>query len=235
MAQRLKKWIWILAILFFISGAPLIFLKTNISAVDKIRCKTQYGQCDKVDEGKLNKFYEQNLFLLSAQRVRDEMKQDFQNRSVSVQKVFPKELVVILDKRKPLVALKKESLEDAVFLMDRDGVVMSVVRKSSLPTLILWKDADLVVGEMVEEEIWQAAELLFITNRTQQAEEGEYRNQKDNFFSTLLPNGVKVYYPLGRDPEVLVGALQLILTRSRIDGKTPTLIDLQYSNPVLRY
>ena len=216
-------------------GAPLILLKSSISTIESIRCKTQYGPCDETDEGKLKEFYGQNLFLLGSRRIESRMKEDFQNRSVSVQKVFPKELVVILDKRKPIVALKKESLEDGVFLLDRDRVVISFTVKSSLPTLILWKDANLVVGEMVEEKIGQAAELLFITSRTQQGNVGEYKNQKDDFFTVLLPNNVKVYYPLERDTEVLIGALQLILTRSRIDGKMPTLIDLQYSNPVLRY
>ncbi|MDO8503154.1 MAG: hypothetical protein Q7S60_00540 [bacterium] len=234
MAKRLRKWVWVLAILFLLIGAPLILLRGSISTIDMIRCKTQYAPCDETDEGKLKEFYGQNLFLLSGRRVESRMKADFQNRSVSVQKVFPKELVVILDKRKPFVALEKEGLA-GVFLLDQDGVVVSFVNKSSLPILVLWKDANLTIGEMVEEKIKQAALLLFMTNRTQQGNVGDYENQKDDFFTVLLPNNVKVYFPLGRDPSVSIGALQLILTRSRIDGKIPGSIDLRYSNPVLRY
>lgn len=235
MAQRLKKFGWILAILFFLVGTPLILLKSNISAIDNIRCKTQYGPCEETDEEKLKEFYGQNLFLLRGEQVESKMRGEFRTKRVSIQKVFPRKLVVVLDKRKPFIALKKESLEEGMFLLDRDGVVISFVAKSSLPTLVLWFDTNLVVGETVEEKIMEAAKLLFMTNRVQQGNVGEYKNQKDNFFTILLPNNVKVYFPLNRDQDILIGALQLILTRSRIDGKMPSVIDLQYTNPVLRY
>lgn len=235
MGEKLKKWIWILAIFVFLTGTPLVLLRSSFFGIDNIRCKTQYGPCEEADDGKLKEFYGQNLFLLMSQSVESLMKQDFQTRNVSVQKVFPKKLVVVLDKRKPLVALTKEGLENGMFLLDQDGVVIGVTDKSSLPTLRLWKDTNLVVGEKVDPKINQAGELLFITNRALSAESGEYKNLKDDFFVVSIPNSVKVYYSLGRDPRVLIGALQLILTRSRIDGKMPISIDLRYSNPVLRY
>lgn len=234
MAQRLTKWIWILAILFILVGIPLIFLKSNISAIDDIRCKTQYGPCDEIDEEKLKEFYGQNLFLVGSHRVEERLKQNFQNRNVYVQKVFPKKLVVILDRRKPFIALTNEVVT-GVFLLDVEGVVMGISEESPLPVLVLWRDVNFVVGSQVDDKTKQASQILFATKRAQQAEKGEYKNQKDDFFTVVLPNNIKVYYPFERDPAVLIGALQLILTRSRIDGKMPGSIDLRYSNPVLRY
>ena len=198
--------------------------------IDNIKCKTQFGPCGEKDEERLAEFEGESFFSLSEDAVGDELKKDFRNRRVFTEKVFPNTLVVVVEKRKPIIALEEK---EGFFLLDQDGTIIDFGKDSPLPKMSINNGPDsLVVGEKVGEEEKKAADILYLTSKSQKVLDSQ---MADRTLTLELENEVIAYYPLDQDPQVLVGALQLIIARSRIEGRFPKSIDLRYSNPVLKY
>lgn len=228
--RTLKKYVSYLLLVPILIFTAQTLVNKGVVKVQDISCSTQYGPCSFEEEEKLDEFLGENIFTLSASQVKERFREDFTIRQVLVEKRFPGRLRVVLEKRKPLVALRPESLtQDGVFLVDRDGVISDFARQSPLPHLTA--AGDFVVGKKVDDKFLQAVTLLSLTFKTQQSTLGEVKGD----FMKVEVGETEVRYPLERDPKVSVGALQLIMTRSRIDGKLPKTIDLRYSNPVLTY
>lgn len=213
---------------------PLFLIKTDFFHIDEVRCKTQYGPCSANDETIAGNLKGKNLFLVSGSDTVKDLKQSFINKSVLVQKIFPKTIEVFIEKRKPVVALIQEEVGDpGFFLIDKDGVVVSFAKDSQMPLVVVeHKEENLSVGSTVREEIKEAADILYLLYNGQSVTRAEL---KEDFLIAFLPQGSQVYFPLDKEPRSLVGALQLIIARSRIEGNLPKSIDLRYSNPVLKY
>lgn len=210
-----------------------IVLKSQLFNFQSFSCKSQFGPCSRQEEEKIEAFLGQNIIFLNTSQVKGAFRQDFMIRDVFVQKVIPNKLSVFLEKRKPIVAVTvADSGQNGVFLVSREGVVLEFVENSALPQLQVKQGVHLVVGEKVSEEIVSACKILYLTYRLNPEGTRIRAEVSDKELLIGLQDSI-VRYPLDKDPQVLVGALQLILVRSRIDGKLPKSIDLRYSNPVL--
>lgn len=202
--------------------------------IKNVSCQTQYGPCSQKDEELIASFRDKNFFLLSNTRVENTLLQNSVNNKVFIQKVFPNTLKINIEKRKPFISIgQEELLSRGVFILDKDGVISEFVKNSSLPLLVIPPGTrDMGVGVRVGEKIQKAAialSSLYISQKVTKA------NLADDFLSFELPDGINVYFPLDRDPDALIGALQLIVSGSRIEGSLPKSIDLRYSNPVIKY
>ena len=207
-------------------------LRSDLFSIKNFDCKTQYGPCLEEDTEPLKVFLGENLFSVSVQEVEETSMQNFMNRKSTVQRVFPNTLAIVLDKRKPLVALKPQNI-DSQILVDREGVIVEFTQNSPLPIIIVERVLkDLVVGKKLDDEIVVAIQSFYFTYKTNNVMQGNIT--QDSLVFTL-DNLINVNYSLKQDPKVSVGALQLIMSRSRIDGKLPKIIDLRYSKPVIRY
>lgn len=226
-----KQVAFLLIILFI--GIFVFFVTSGLFAIKNISCKTQYGPCVGNNEETLKEFYGKNLFLLNSNKVRRKEESIFSNRRVFVQKVFPNTLSVVIEKRKPLAGVSVGIDKKGVFLVDSDGKVIGFSNISELPTVVIdqtnWKTA---VGQEVADDTLKALQILNLLYKSQSMSSAHIEG---NTLVVDLTSGSRVYLPQDRDPQVLVGALQLILVRSKIDDKIPKTIDLRYSNPVLRY
>lgn len=229
--KKFSKVFKILLVLKLI-GLGVLALTSNVFSINNFDCKTQYGPCLENDNKAYQAFLGKNLFLVNTKEVQNLGLQNFMNRKVSVQRVFPNTLAIVLDKRKPLVALKAIN-SNLLLLADREGVILEFVENSSLPTVVIQQQiTGLSVGQKLDERLITAIQGFYMTYKAQGVQ-GAVLSDKTLRFE--LSDGIIVFYSLDRDPEVSVGALQLILSRSRIEGKLPKIIDLQYSKPVVRY
>lgn len=217
--------------LFLLFAAGVLVYRGQLFSFQSFSCKSQFGLCSAQEEEKIKSFLGRSLFFLDTGDIKEVLSSDFSVKGVFIQKVIPNKLNVFLEKRKPLVAVSVSEFQGGVFLIDREGIVLGFSENSALPLLLVDKDEHLVVGEKVSGKIVAASEILYLTYKLEADKpvKGELQDGK----LLVETQGVDVYYPLDKDPRVLVGALQLILVRSRIDGKLPKSIDLQYSNPVL--
>lgn len=228
------KYAALIILFFFIIGSVILIFQTNLLKISETSCKTQYGPCDPNDEKIISKIQGQSLFFADTGNLAKELGNDFKNRNIFVQKIFPKRISVFVEKRKPQVAFKlSDSQTPGFFVVDEDGVVLGRVSNTPLPTITLNnKDDTLVVGEHLTTREKNAANFVYMTFRSRGQASGFVEN---DFVSVVIEEGITVYYPLDGEPAVSVGALQLILNRSKIDDRLPKEVDLRYSNPVLRY
>ena len=214
----------------------LIFLARSEHVLVKgYNCKTQYGPtCDKKDTDILQGFVGTNFFTLNLKTLESDLKTNFVNEQVAVQRVIPGKINAFIVKRKPIIGAKMIDKEaPGYFLVDKEGVVISFVPDSALG-ILNYRQAEhnLVVGAMADEKFKKASQILYSNLRSFGAKDARLEG---NLLKVTLPEEIVVNYPLDRDILELSGALQLILTRSRIDGKLPREIDLRFKNPVLTY
>lgn len=223
-------------------GIPLIIVgfiiwlvKSEQVFVKYYSCKTQYGPtCDSKDQELLKKYVGSNFFTLNTESIENDLKTSFINERISVQKVIPAKLSAFIVKRKPIVAAKMGSIETSgYFLVDKEGQVLSFVPDSGLGILIYKQEEhNLIVGSYANDKFKKATGILYKSTRTFGTKEALLEG---NVLRIVLPENIVVTFSLDRDPSVQGAALQLILTRAKVDGKLPKTIDLRYKNPVLKY
>lgn len=222
-----------LILLFF--GLITVFLRSNQVLVKNYSCKTQYGPtCDAKDQELLKKYVGANFFTIDTKTVENDLRTNFINERILVQKVIPAKLTAFIVKRKPIVAAKMTGQETfGYFLVDKKGQVLNFVPDSTLGVLLYKQEEhNLVVGSSSNDKFKAAATILYQSMRTFGAKTASLEG---SVLKVELPENILVNYPLDRDPAVLGVSLQLILTRSTIDNKLPRIIDLRYKNPVLTY
>lgn len=235
-ARAIKRFLHSLLLKIILSVLLLalfgLVVRGGLFDIKSIDCKSQFGPCDQKEEEKLNVFLDKNLFTVGKKDVNQALAGNFMNKAVNIQRVFPNRLVVNIKKRKALVAIKIKGWDEGMFLLDKEGVVVDFVKSSGLPSVILNNGDGLIVGKKSEPNLDQVVKILYTAYK---AEGIKIAQLEDGKLSLITKEGVEAIFPLDGDFQVLVGALQLILSRSRIDGKLPKTIDLRYSNPVLRY
>jgi hypothetical protein len=212
--------------------AMLIILKSPVFSINSIECKTQYSPCSDMDQKVLEDFKGKNLIFLKDSEVDLKVTKSFANRKIVVQKIFPGTLSVFVERRKPQVGIRSQTSQDGIFLADGDGIIVEFAKTTSLPIITTNSTQPFVVGESTDQNTLQAIKIMQLVYKSQKTTEG---NLHDDQLDVRLQNGILAIFPLDRDPQVVVGALQLITARIRIDGKVPKSIDLRYSNPVLQY
>lgn len=225
---KFKILLWLIIPLIMI-----LVLRTSFVAVKNIDCKTQYGPCSEFDNKALDILLGKNLFFLSAEKIKKELLRNPTTEDVSVQKVFPNKVEIIVKQRKPNIVIAQEGFEErGVFVVNREGVILEFAKNSPLPTLVITqRDEDWAVGAKVNDKVIQASNILTLLHQAQRANRAKLEN---NYIVVNIEES-NVYFPLDKEADVLVGALQLLMSRSRIEGRLPKVVDLRYSNPVLKY
>lgn len=199
--------------------------------ISDVDCKTQYGPCGDKDLEKLESYKGANLFLIDTNKIAGRLLSDFGNSRVYVYRVFPARLAATIAKKRAFVAFARAGELDT-FLVSADGTVLSLEANSPLPTIYTDSQAKIVVGAKVDKQAVTAAKIVYLAYKTYGASGGQLAGET---LTIQLPDRTTVYFPLQAEPEVLIGALQLIRNESKMQEKLPRVIDLRYSNPVLRY
>lgn len=204
-------------------------------AIRAVRCKTQYGPCEEQDVALASRFVGENVFLVSHSDIEETVSQNFKNRKVFVHTFFPYTLSLVIEKRKASVAIGKENIPSGVFLISNDGMTLAFEPDSALPQVIVSEDVPTpVVGQAVSGELIEAGNILALLSKVQRIVKTTFRN---GTLTAEIISGqtITVLFPLDRDAQVIVGALQLILEQAKMKNKIPRVIDLRYKNPVLIY
>ncbi|MBI2590607.1 MAG: hypothetical protein HYW33_01870 [Candidatus Blackburnbacteria bacterium] len=221
--------------LFFVSFLAR-FPLANFVTVDNIVCKTQYGPCDQQDLELASRFIGKNLFLVTSAEVGEMLSGSFKNNKVFVSKYFPDTLSLVIEKRKGFVAVSKPDVGSGFFLVSSDGTALSYEESSALPKLVLSEEVAMpVVGGKVDQDLINAGKTLSLLRLGQNVSTADFSKEGLAVSINWDSSSISVTFPANGDPELLTGALQLILSQAKMDGKIPKVIDLRYKNPVLRY
>lgn len=221
-------------ILLLIVGLYTV-LYSNFLLITDISCKTQYGPtCDKKDERFLGNYLNKKFFTTDSNEIVKDLKTNFVNENVFVQKILPDKIEAFIIKRKPIVAAKISGKDmNGYFLIDKEGVVTSFVTDTVLCVLnYKTTEYNLIVGSKVNDQFTKAARIAYYNLYNYGSTEGFLEG---NTLIIKLPENINVHYPLDKDMLELAGALQLILTKNKVSEQKPKIIDFRFQNPVLTY
>lgn len=197
--------------------------------IRKVECVNQVGQCSAEVLEVIEEFRGK-----SYSEARDSLARKFSGNprleSFKISISLPDVLVVNTVERVPEIAAKFG--ENSYFLFDKNGISLGEVSESSLPVIVVY---EVPVGEKFSFAVRLSREVMkYYRGRDMKVDKyGLYGK---------VQNGVEVALPLEGDIDVLLGALEVIL--SQLNGKTenPTIslesgksfkIDLRYKNPVI--
>ena len=208
------------------------FLLPFFIKIKNISCQSQYGPCSNDLNQKLDGY--KNKSLREAKKgITRELKNDNTISQFSFQLKFPATLKIDLIEDKALFALVKAN-DPNFYLVNKDGTVIKIVAETNLPRVIL-ESTPPNVGEKVSSENLFALKIVYDLWTLYQIKEGAITQ---NYLTIMHPTGIKVIFPLEGDKDLLIGSLQLIL--SRLNGATKdskinvSTIDLRFKNPVLK-
>lgn len=204
----------------------LLFLGLQVK-VTKISCYTQYGPCPESYQERLTTLTGRLLYTVGGSEVKESLSALGVVGKVRVIKHLSGKIEVVVEVEKPRVAVNV-GRGHKLLLVNLNGEIVSQVEASSLPKLsvgtrkISPEDSNFV----------SALRLVELSSRAVPVSSAQMSGE-DLVFTT---DTTQVLMPLsGREEQVLVGSLQLILTRSTIEGERPVKIDLRFKNAVATY
>lgn len=232
MKKGKKTFLILILVAGFLAGGAYL---TRHLIIKDVTCKSQYGPCreslEKVLKGSVGK----SLF-----KAREEIKINLENELLisdfSIHFALPNRLQISVLERKANFALA--NMENSQFvLVDKDGYVLSIRDEVSLPVVKIDKTLP-NVEERVSDEILFSLKLTRDMYSSYQTREALLSSEG---LVIDLKTGEKVIFPLGKDRQVLLASLDVILSKlnssesnSTIGKKSVNTIDLRFENPVVR-
>ncbi len=239
--ERSRKKILVFLKFFFtltVIGGGFYLLKRipEIIVISEISCASQYGPCNKKIASYLEGFKQTKLSKAKS-KIRHYLEESISVEQFLIQFRFPSRLQIDLVENKPVFALKRDDGPGNA-LIDKKGVVIGSSESTNLPTLKIFSELP-VVGEKVPDKTLFALDLIYDIYESFSINEGSILKET---LVVKFPRGPEVIFPLEGDRQVLLGSLNLIISRlnaireeSRIEnvGGIQT-IDLRFKNPVIK-
>ncbi len=249
-----KSWLKLVAFLI-LTCSIFYFLKSSFWSVKKVECFLDGQPCPEEIFNQLNILsLGKNLIFFPKQNAILSIKQSNSHISIiEIKKRIPNRLLFNLQVRKAVVAVgikltladqatASASLEDEsislsgdFYLIDNQGVVLDKTTDSQdLPLIILGSDPFLVKGDVFDDSVRKTVE-LFSGLRLRLLETLLIEISSLREAKIRLKDSVLVLFNLTKEIENQLDSLQLILSRSKIEGKQIKKIDLRFDKPVIGY
>ncbi len=222
-----------ISILFFAVIVLFFLLAPRLLIINNISCSNQYGSCSEILQQDLGAIKGKSLRKIKGLVV-EMMKQNLFVKEYTLRYIIPDKIVVYVIVKKPKFTLKSNK-NNALALIDQDGVVLGYSENTTLP-VVVFSQGLIAVGESVSTKELFALKLVSSMDYYYQVKEGTLIEDRLEVF---LGDGVKVILPLEGDREVLLGSLKVVLSRLNENAKDAKIervseIDLRFKNPVLR-
>lgn len=213
--RNMYKVVLIIVLILVLIFAPQFIIRV------KTECKSQYGDCPKELGDGVRKSEVGSLYQ-TRKNIKKYLKNNNSVSNYSTQFKLPNTLVVNLLIKKPIFAIK-DNLTNRIFLLDKDGNILSEEKTTLLPTVI----------QEGQKPNLNALRLMLGVYLMYQTTTGDLQN--DSLTVELTPQ-LKVIFPVEGENDVLLGSLRLIYEKIQSDPKSAMYkeIDLRFKNPVLR-
>jgi hypothetical protein len=182
------------------------------------------GKDYKAVKSQINTILEQNILI----------------NSFLIQYKIPGTLQIEVDLKKPKFAVRGLStikdLQNRIFLVDKDGLIVEMANESDLPTLQKNESIEYKVGKTIPEKDKFSLSLFEGVNYLYSIKLGI---QEKNELKVTNSEGIIIRFPLEGDKDVLLGSLRLIFSRLNDSSEGIRMedvneIDLRFKNPVIR-
>ncbi len=219
----------IILVVIFVFLIPLVVKR--LIKIDKIECKSQFGNCNEVIGDRLQVT---GNYKDLKKTIEQRLKQDIQVNSYLIQYKIPSTLKIELNIKTARNAIYSSFL-NKYYLISEDGLVLSLGDDTNLPK-IKYDNLELKVGNSISENQKFAIEILNNMTFLYSINEGQIEKNSLRFKNT---EGVTIIFPTEGDVNLLIGSLRLTISRLNDEAEGIRMneiaeIDLRYKNPVLR-
>jgi len=219
--------------LFFVALlATTVFLAPRLVKIKHVKCSSQFGPCPKQIEGLVEmikgKSYSSGIKIAKQMLSQSNV---VKHHSLSFAPLLGLEIYII--ENKPVIALKRENNRHFQ-LLGSQGQMLGTASETNLPVIILDKE---ILNEK-KQFVSALSRNIFLVDGVK-----DFEVQGDGLYFTHS-TGKVIIMPLQGQVEILLGSLEIILSRLNRDDGTikiqddndfrPKEIDLRYKNPVLR-
>ena len=229
--RRLK---YIFVLVPVLSVFSLVYFTPRLIKVKTIDCRSQFGPCSQIFTEKTISFEGKSL-----KETKEGLSGYFKSSPFVKEHSFtyklPDKLIVNIIEAKAKYAIGNKT--NSIFCpVDKDGVCLRIETATILPLVEIEVNPP-NVGERVGSGELFALELIYSLFSSHGVKEGKLTGGR---FEAVV-DGYNVIYPLQGDREILLGSLELILSRLKSEGKDSKIdytsvskIDLRFKNPVLQ-
>lgn len=211
----------VILLLITVLGAYLFFFKIKITT---IRCKSQFGPCSKSIEDLTQKSL--HLTVLSARKsLENVLSGEDKINKFKLHYLFPNTYTIDVVENKGEVAVSGNTT-GPFKLFSREGVYIDEVADTSLPKVLV------KASRVNDKDIKSAIIITYNLSKIYSVSLAELTSEG------LAANvsGLTITFPLDRDIDVILGSLQLILSRLNTLSENHKIssVDLRYENPVIK-
>lgn len=245
--SKLISKIWKIGIgvlILFLTADAYLFVNSrffNIKSVDvfldKVGCTNENTIKNETS------LFGKNFFLINAKSLEKQIKDKyFCIKLVNLSKTFPNKIKILVSGREAVAILASDSASLAndsettdQFLVDSEGILFARPQGENVPRIYLWAD-QLTLGKKIEVKIIGNSLIILEKIKSFGVNVKDARiYSKDNLIINPETEMPHIYFSLGKDIEVQLASLQLILTQAKIEMQEMEFIDLQYDKPVVKY
>ncbi|MFC1727688.1 cell division protein FtsQ/DivIB [Patescibacteria group bacterium] len=216
----------------FLLGLGIFVLKDDLWQVKKIECSFNEAPCSMSLWAELmNLAGQKNILLLRSAKFSSSFRQKHPNLSqVVISKKFPSTLVITLQEKKPVVAIKQG---DQYLLVDQSGLVLKVSQDTTgLPVYLIESENQFSLGERVLDEV-DLKVIEVLSGSLWRLLEPETARINLSVVEVTYKGGLIVLFSVDKEATLQLDSLQFILSRLKIEGRQPRNIDLRFDKPVL--
>ncbi len=237
------KVIVVVAVFGLLVTSSFFILKGDFFKIKKVNCLIGEAACPgEIWTKLLSLSIGQNILFFHQRPLGEEIRVSFpQIGEVAVAKILPETLAFSLKLRKASVAFTQKiesSTESAMpaadfFIADEEGMVFQKTTSSlDLPRILLTNLEGISVGQQItSKELTQTLSLIVLLLKLDLKPETIEVSEKG--ILVRLKDELEVFFSFQKEATAQVGSLQLILSRTKIEGKRLKRVDLRFDKPVI--
>jgi len=203
----------------------LWWISSKILLIRHLECTTQFSQCPSSLENRFSKLI--NRPILSRLPAPPSLPTV---ESVSMIRQFPDTLLVSVKLRTPIGIISPLASPGKFYLIGSDGTQLGIAPDSDLP--VLYYDGNELPAKLNSRQL-TSMQILNQMVRLFSSRISGHLTQ--NQLLVAIPDGPQIFLDADQPSFDWYSSLQLILERSKISLKSPKIIDLRFTNPVLTY
>jgi cell division septal protein FtsQ len=224
-------------------ASSFFILKGDFFKIKKVSCLISEAACPgEIWTKLLSLSIGQNILFFPQRPLEEEIKASFpQIGEVAVGKILPETLAFSLKLRKATAAFTQKmesSTESATaaadfFIADEEGMVFQKTTSSlNLPKVLLVNLEGISVGQQITSQgLDQTLSLIVLLSKLDLKPKTIEVSEKG--ILARLEDGLEVFFSSQKEATGQVGSLQLILSRTKIEGKRLERVDLRFDKPVI--
>lgn len=221
----------------------LFLLKSDFLAIKKVTCFVDDSACPGDYWTNLLGFsLGKNFFVFPAGEAEEKMMAAFPGiEEATISKIFPDQIKMVVSLRKPVAAIAYQEdfkQEIATFsaeflIVDERGIIFQKTASPlGLPVILTdyLKRKDL--GQEIDyHPVCQSIELVILLSKLGLKPESVRVSGQE--IQLQLGESLEVFFSSEKEASIQVGSLQLILSRTKIEGKRLERVDLRFDKPVI--